>query len=243
MKTPTVSPLPGENMRGELRQFLNAAAQLGFNFAGFDGSNHRPLHNADTGTPSRWRTHHPIHGRNTASRPTTRTISPGGAISRHPSQHPVVCREPATRPRWFHNRPAALTGSQHELVLRAAHKALSRPASRFHHPFGRENVVRSVSGPDDSVRRIACLIATRRARLAVMLRYWHPWNWGHTPPPPETRLSRGITANGAQPLVASGDFTGERVRRALDHAYRGHSAVEGIGRYNTLDSVARLGVV
>lgn len=47
-----------------------------------------------------------------------------------------------------------------------------------------------------------------------------------------------IAAHGAQPLVVSGDFTGERVRSAFYRAYRVESFVEGIGRYDTLDSVA-----
>lgn len=47
-----------------------------------------------------------------------------------------------------------------------------------------------------------------------------------------------IAANGAQPVVVSGAFTGERVRSALYRAYRVESVVEGIGRYDTLDAVA-----
>jgi hypothetical protein len=49
-------------MRSELRQFLNAAEQLGFEFVGYDGNNHLRLRNNETGdsystalTPSEYR--------------------------------------------------------------------------------------------------------------------------------------------------------------------------------------------
>ena len=47
-----------------------------------------------------------------------------------------------------------------------------------------------------------------------------------------------ITTNGEQPVVVSGEFTGERVQSALYRAYRVESSVEGVGRCDTLDAVA-----
>ncbi|HEX2284271.1 MAG TPA: TetR/AcrR family transcriptional regulator [Mycobacterium sp.] len=48
-----------------------------------------------------------------------------------------------------------------------------------------------------------------------------------------------IAANGAKPIVVSGDFTGERVRTELYRAYQVDSYVEGVGRFDSLDSAAR----
>ena len=186
-------------MRGELRQFLNAAAQLGFNFVGCHGINHPPLHNADTGTTSWWRTHHPIDGRNTASRPTTRTISPsGGAISRHPSQHPVVGREHAHRqpvPRWFHNRPCGP-----------------------HRQSTRVGVARRPQGAIASGVEVSPSVGRGKHRAPR----------GHTPPPPETSLSRGrnSVANSTSrwsaiwEISASRNGVSPRRRREMDESVK-----------------------
>jgi len=48
-----------------------------------------------------------------------------------------------------------------------------------------------------------------------------------------------IALDGAEPVLVSGEFTGERVRSLLYRSYGVESVVEGAGRYDTLDSAGR----
>jgi hypothetical protein len=47
-----------------------------------------------------------------------------------------------------------------------------------------------------------------------------------------------ISANGAQPVVVSGDFTGEQVRRELYREFQVGSRVEGLAEADSLDAAA-----